>query len=149
MFDRVFRKVFWRDREGDAIGLGTTLQAGRLQVRFLIVSLEFFHWFNSFDLTIVLRVDSVSNRKEDQKYFLTTIPPCVGRDSSVGIATGYGLDGPGIESRQGEIFRTSPDRPWGPPNLLYNGYWVFPVGKERPGRDADPLPPSSTVVKKD
>jgi len=23
----------------------------------------------------------------------------VGRDSSVGIATGYGLDGPGIESR--------------------------------------------------
>jgi len=23
------------------------------------------------------------------------------------------------------------------------------VGKERPGRDADPLPPSSTVVKKD
>ena len=25
----------------------------------------------------------------------------VGRDSSVGIATGYGLDGPGIESRWG------------------------------------------------
>jgi hypothetical protein len=24
---------------------------------------------------------------------------CVGRDSSVGIATDYGLDGPGIESR--------------------------------------------------
>ena len=30
-----------------------------------------------------------------------------GRDSSVGIATRYGLDGPGIESRwRGEIFRT-------------------------------------------
>jgi len=26
----------------------------------------------------------------------------------------------------GEIFRTLPDRPWGPPNLLYNGYRVFP-----------------------
>ena len=26
----------------------------------------------------------------------------------------------------GEIFRTSPDRPWGPPTLLYNGYRVFP-----------------------
>ena len=26
---------------------------------------------------------------------------CVGRDSSVGIATRYGLDGPGIESRLG------------------------------------------------
>jgi len=39
-----------------------------------------------------------------------------------------------------EIFRTCPDRPWGPPSLLYNGYRVFPGGKERPGRDADPSP---------
>ena len=45
----------------------------------------------------------------------------------------------------GEIFRTCRDRPWGPPSLLYNGYRVFPVGKERPGRDADPSPPSSAV----
>jgi len=29
----------------------------------------------------------------------------------------------------GEIFRALPDRPWGPPNILYNGYWVFPRGK--------------------
>ena len=29
----------------------------------------------------------------------------------------------------GEILRTRPDRPWGPPNLLYNGYRVFPGGK--------------------
>jgi hypothetical protein len=28
----------------------------------------------------------------------------VGRDSSVGIATGYGLDGPGIKSRWGARF---------------------------------------------
>jgi len=28
----------------------------------------------------------------------------LGRDSSVGIATGYGLDGPGIESRWGARF---------------------------------------------
>jgi len=26
----------------------------------------------------------------------------------------------------GEIFRTCPDRPWGPPSLLYNGYRFFP-----------------------
>jgi hypothetical protein len=45
----------------------------------------------------------------------------------------------------GEIFRTCPDRPWGPPSLLYNVYRVFPRGKERPGRDADPSPPSSAV----
>ena len=31
------------------------------------------------------------------------------------------------------------------PSLLYNGYRVFPGGKERPGRDADPSPPSSAV----
>jgi hypothetical protein len=66
--------------------------------------------------------------------------------SSVGIATGYGLDGPGIESRWGEILRTCPDRPWGPPSLLYNGYRVFPWGRKRPGRDADPSPPSSADV---
>ena len=29
----------------------------------------------------------------------------------------------------GEIFRTRPDRRWGPPSLLYNGYRVFPGGK--------------------
>ena len=34
----------------------------------------------------------------------------------------------------------------GPHNLLYNGYRVFPEGKERPGRDTDPSPPSGAVV---
>jgi len=37
---------------------------------------------------------------------------------SVGIATGYGLDGPGSNPGGGEIFCTCPDRPWGPPSLL-------------------------------
>ena len=50
----------------------------------------------------------------------------VGHDSSVGIATCYRLDGPGIESWWGKIFRTHPDRPWGLPRLLYSGYRVFP-----------------------
>jgi hypothetical protein len=72
-----------------------------------------------------------------------------GPDSVVGIATSYGLDGQGIEFRWGEIVRTCPDRPWGPPSLLYNGYQVFPGGKERLGRDADPSPPSSAVVMKE
>jgi hypothetical protein len=51
------------------------------------------------------------------------------RDSVFRIATRYGLEGPGIESRWGEIFRTYPDWLWGPPSLLYNGYRVFPGGK--------------------
>jgi hypothetical protein len=45
----------------------------------------------------------------------------------------------------GEIFRTCRDRPWGPPSLLYDGYRVFPGGKEWLGRDAVPSPPSSAV----
>jgi len=49
----------------------------------------------------------------------------------------------------GEILHTCPDRPWDPPSLLYNRYRVFPGGKERPGRDVDPSPPSSAVVKKE
>ena len=44
------------------------------------------------------------------------------------------------------IFSASPDRTWGPPSLLQNGYRVFPGGKVRPGRAADHLPPSSAAV---
>jgi len=51
------------------------------------------------------------------------------RDISVGIATCYGLDGPGSNPGGGEIFRTQPDRPWGPLSLPYNGYLVLPGGK--------------------
>ena len=53
-----------------------------------------------------------------------------GRDSSVGIATRYGLDGPGIESERGARFSTPVHTGrGGPPSLLYNGYQVFPGGK--------------------
>jgi len=63
------------------------------------------------------------------------------------LATGWTVRGsnPG----GGEIFRTCPDRPWGPPSLLYNGYRFFPGGKERPGAWRWPLTPSSAVVKKE
>jgi hypothetical protein len=42
------------------------------------------------------------------------------------LATSWTVQGsnPG----EGEIFRTHPDQPWGPPSLLYNGYRVFPRG---------------------
>jgi hypothetical protein len=46
----------------------------------------------------------------------------------------------------GEIFRTRPDRPWGPPSLLYNGYRFFHVG-EAAGVWRWPPTPSSDEVK--
>ena len=58
----------------------------------------------------------------------------------------YDMEVPGIESRW-EIFRTRPDRPWGPPNLMYNGYLVSFPGVKRPGRDVDHPLPSTAEVK--
>jgi hypothetical protein len=66
----------------------------------------------------------------------------------VGIATAYGLDGPGIESRWGEVFCTCSNRPRGPPSLLYYGYRFFPGVKVRLERDANLSPPSSAEVKR-
>jgi len=46
----------------------------------------------------------------------------------------------------GEIFLTLSEPPWGPPNLLHNGYRVFLEGKAL-GRGVDHPPPSSAEVK--
>jgi hypothetical protein len=73
-----------------------------------------------------------------------------GPGSSVGIATGYGLEGPGIDSRLGgEIFRTCPNQPWGPPSLLYNGYRAFPGLKSGRGVTLTPHPLLVPVVMKE
>ena len=49
-------------------------------------------------------------------------------------------------ARGSKMSRTHPDRPWGPPSLLYDGYRVFP-GVKRPDRGVDHPPPSSAEVK--
>ena len=69
-----------------------------------------------------------------------------GPGSSVGIATGYGLDGPGIESRCGQDIPPVQTGPGAHPASSTMGTEVFPGGKVRPGPDADPSPPSSAKV---
>jgi hypothetical protein len=56
-----------------------------------------------------------------------------GGDRSVGIATGYGLDGPGIESWWGRDFSHTSRQPLGPTHILTIGTGSFP-GVKRPGR---------------
>ena len=70
----------------------------------------------------------------------------VGRDSSACIATRYGLEVRESNPGCGEIFPTQPDRPSGPPNLLYNGHRVF-RGVQWRGRGVHHPPPSSAGVK--
>ena len=48
----------------------------------------------------------------------------------------------------GEIFRTCPDRPCGPTNLLCNGYRVSFPGLKRPGSGVIHPLPSSAEFKK-
>jgi hypothetical protein len=70
-----------------------------------------------------------------------------GPGTSVGIATDYGLDGPRIEYRWGEIFRPS-RLALGPTQPAVQGYRVLPAGKERLGRAVDHSLPSNIAVKK-
>jgi hypothetical protein len=74
-------------------------------------------------------------------YSLIPLGSC---DSVVSIATGYGLyyRGVGVRVPVGSRIFSSPHRPdrlWGPPNLLSNGYQE---------READHSPPASAEVKK-
>ena len=68
-----------------------------------------------------------------------------GPGSSVGIATDYGLDGPGSNPGGDQIFRPSRPAlgPTQPPVKWVPGLYR---GKVRPGRASDHSPPSSAAV---
>ena len=71
----------------------------------------------------------------------------VGRDSSVGIATRYGLDGPWIESRWGVRFSVPVQTgPGAHPASFTTGTGSFP-GVKQPGGGVDHPPLSSAEVK--
>jgi hypothetical protein len=71
----------------------------------------------------------------------------VGRVSSVGIATRYGLDGPGIESRWAAIFSATVQTGPGANPASYTMRTRFFPGVKQPGRGVDHAPPSSAEVK--
>ena len=65
----------------------------------------------------------------------------MGRDSSVGIATGYGLDGPGIEPRWGAKFSAPVQTgPWAHPASCTIGTGSFPEVKSGRGVMLTPHP---------
>ena len=97
---------------------------------------------------------NLSNNKRNklphqQQQFISHVIISGGPGSSVGITNGYGLDGPGIESRWGARFSAPVQTaPGAHPASCTMGTGSFPGVKERPWRDADPALPSSAVVKK-
>ena len=104
--------------------------------RFIFAArLEYYFWCYTLS-----KVGTETLHSTHSSIFCSSYLYNVGRvaQSAQRLATGWTLRGsnPG----GGEIFHTCPDRPWGPPSLLYNGYRVFPGGKERPGGDADHSP---------
>jgi hypothetical protein len=84
-------------------------------------------------------------------FYFETIFQYKSRDSSVGIALGYGLDGVlGFDSRGGlgSFLITVSRTALGPTQLPMQ--WVpgaLSLGVKRPGREADHSPPSSAEVK--
>ena len=89
------------------------------------------------------------NNKWLFKHFQCATPRLSGPRSVFGVATGYGLDGLGIESRWGRDFPHLSRPALGPTQPPVQWVPGLSRGKKRPGRDADPSPPSSAVVKKE
>jgi hypothetical protein len=72
------------------------------------------------------------------------------RDSSVSIVTELWAPRPKFDSRQGWDFfppLLHPDRLWGPPCLLSNGYWALSSGAKRSEREANHSPPPRAAVR--
>ena len=61
------------------------------------------------------------------------------------LAMGWNVRG--SNSVGGEVFRTRPDRPWGPPSLFCYGRRAFFPGCKAAGACVDNPPPSDVEVK--
>jgi hypothetical protein len=114
------------------------------------MEVQFYHTFCN-----VCYIDFGTCVADDTHQTSTVSPPkfkpcptvtMAGIDQSVKrLATGWTVRGsnPG----EAEIFFKRPDRPWGPPNLLYNGYRAFARGKAAEAWFWPPTPSSAEVRK--
>ena len=102
-------------------------------------------WLIAIRVSCYLRAMSCVRMYE---WFTKSFISLMGWDSSVGIATRYGLDGPGIESRWGARFSAPIQTgPAAYPASYTTGTGSFP-GVKRPGRCADHPPCLSAEVMK-
>ena len=102
----------------------------------------------------VLGYIGIVQHKEHSPEVLSIPPgtPCIldshDLGSSVGIATAYVLDGSGLEFRLwARFYAPVQNGPGAQKSSCTMGTGVFPGGKVRPRRDANPSPPSSALVK--
>ena len=90
--------------------------------------------------TLALRISSIAGRLRNRVWSTGV------RDSSVGLATHYALDGPGIVSPVGARFSEPVQTYRGVHPISYTmRTWSFPRVK-RPGRAAGHPPPSSVEL---
>jgi hypothetical protein len=108
-------------------------RSGLFQLRIMV---QIYESFRSLAKLLRRRIGPSKGQKDNRRNQIYDYCTLINksRDSVVGIATGYGLDGQGVGVRVpvwARIF-TSPCRPnrlWGPPNPLSNGYrGLFPRG---------------------
>ena len=114
-----------------------------------ILLLEFFASVSIHNVTFAVCAGTHAGRCLIFAVFLDYLNQNCGPGSSVGIAIGYGLDGPGIEFRWGARFSAPVQTgPGAHPASCTMGTGSFPGVKSGRGVNADPSPPSSAVVKK-
>ena len=107
---------------------------------------ELLLWFLLADIPVLVWIFKTASDR--QWWWCDGDDNNVGRNSSVGTATCYWLDGPGIESRWGARFSAPVQTgPGAHPAFCTMGTGSFPGGVKRPGRGADHLPPSCVEVK--
>jgi hypothetical protein len=103
-------------------------------------------WIKSYTIKKSFKIMKVFQKMQWVHTNISRSTVTRGPDSSVDIATGYGLDGPRIESRWAARFSARVQT--GPgvyPASCTMDTRSFPGGKKRPERDVDPSPPSSAV----